>query len=199
MRRFLLTWNTIDLLWSAYSNFCAKKWTNYIWIYMYSIYIYSLLISKFCKKKLFIWSVVRSKYIKQSLPWVCPSIWYQKIQSLISSFSFQLILGFWVSVERGVIVLLDNGEIFRNFDQNFEYMHCLLLQFFCDNWDMMSDSGKKIKNSGDISLITSVFPVSLFFSSSSDLIWFIHKCLKGVGLLCMDTLSCIHGVGRWHW
>ena len=27
----------------------------------------------------------------------------------------------------------------------------------------------------------------------------MRKYLKGVGLLCMDTLSCIHGVGWWHW
>ena len=41
--------------------------------------------------------------------------------------------------------------------------------------------------------------LSLFlsFSSSSDLAWFMRECLTGVGLLCMDTLSCIHGVGRW--
>ena len=37
--------------------------------------------------------------------------------------------------------------------------------------------------------------LSLFlsFSSSSDLAWFMRECLTGVGLLCMDTLSCIHG------
>ena len=29
--------------------------------------------------------------------------------------------------------------------------------------------------------------------------WFMREGLTGVGLLCMDTLSCIHGVGRWHW
>ena len=40
--------------------------------------------------------------------------------------------------------------------------------------------------------------LSLFCSSSSDLAWFMRKCLSWVGLLCMDTLSCIHGVGRWH-
>ena len=38
----------------------------------------------------------------------------------------------------------------------------------------------------------------LFFFSSSDLAWFMLECLNGVGLLCMDTFSCIHGVGRWH-
>ena len=38
--------------------------------------------------------------------------------------------------------------------------------------------------------------LSLFlsFSSSSDLAWFMRECLTGVWLLCMDTLSCIHGV-----
>ena len=43
--------------------------------------------------------------------------------------------------------------------------------------------------------------LSLFlsFSSSSDLAWFMRECLRWVGLLCMDTLSCIHGVGRWLW
>ena len=37
--------------------------------------------------------------------------------------------------------------------------------------------------------------LSLFlsFSSSSDLAWFMRECLTGAGLLCMDTLSCIHG------
>ena len=41
--------------------------------------------------------------------------------------------------------------------------------------------------------------LSLFlsFSSSSDLAWFMRDCLRWVGLLCMDALSCIHGVGRW--
>ena len=41
--------------------------------------------------------------------------------------------------------------------------------------------------------------LSLFLSlsSSSYLAWFMRECLTGVGLLCMDTLSCIHGVGRW--
>ena len=34
---------------------------------------------------------------------------------------------------------------------------------------------------------------------SSDLAWIMRECLTGVGLLCMDTLSCIHGVGRWPW
>ena len=45
-----------------------------------------------------------------------------------------------------------------------------------------------------------LFFLSLFlsFSSSSDLAWFMRECLTGVGLLCMDTLSCIHGVGQWH-
>ena len=33
----------------------------------------------------------------------------------------------------------------------------------------------------------------LSFSSSSDLAWFMREWLTGAGLLCMDTLSCIHG------
>ena len=48
-----------------------------------------------------------------------------------------------------------------------------------------------------ISLLVFVFPVSLpLFSPSSGLVCFMRDCLTGVGLLCMDTLSCIHGVGR---
>ena len=39
----------------------------------------------------------------------------------------------------------------------------------------------------------------LSFSSSSNLAWFMRELLTGIGLLCMDTLSCIHGVGPWHW
>ena len=39
----------------------------------------------------------------------------------------------------------------------------------------------------------------LSFSTSSDFAWFMREWLSGVGLLCMDTLSCIHGVGRWRW
>ena len=39
----------------------------------------------------------------------------------------------------------------------------------------------------------------LSFSSSSHFAWFMRECLTGAVLLCMDTLSCIHGVGRWHW
>ena len=50
-----------------------------------------------------------------------------------------------------------------------------------------------------ISLLASVFLFSLpLFSSSSYLAWFIFECLTGVGLLCMDTDSYIHGVCRWH-
>ena len=46
-----------------------------------------------------------------------------------------------------------------------------------------------------ISLLVSVFTISSsLFSSSSDLAWFMRECLTGVGPLCMDTLSCIHGV-----
>ena len=35
--------------------------------------------------------------------------------------------------------------------------------------------------------------------SSSDLAWSMRECLTGVGLFCMDTLSCIHWVGRLQW
>ena len=40
-----------------------------------------------------------------------------------------------------------------------------------------------------ISLLASVFPVSLP-------LFFMRECQSWVGLLCMDALSCIHGVGR---
>ena len=41
--------------------------------------------------------------------------------------------------------------------------------------------------------------LSLFLSFSSDFPWFMRECLKGVGFLGMDALSCIQGVGQWNW
>ena len=42
-------------------------------------------------------------------------------------------------------------------------------------------------------LSSSLFPLPQTLLDSCATAW------GGVGLLCMDTLSCIHGVGRWNW
>ena len=109
----------------------------------------------------------------------------RKNNFLLSELYRQLLSGFW-------LLLLDNWQ--QNMAKNNVKITIFSLKRRKKKNDLKLIEMKSLRlHNENMQCRNLLFIYSTFYGFIN---WFMREWLTGVGLLCMDTLSCIHGVGR---